>query len=74
MAPRFPRFPPDPDGLDEAFRHLHGSEAVEAYDAAVHSAIAEGGTVLDVDPAEFGLPEDFDDGERRLAHVMARDD
>lgn len=52
---------------------------VEAYNAAVESAqiaqaMGEGRGILDVDPTEFGLPEDYDDGERYFAHAMAKDD
>lgn len=47
---------------------------VEEYEAAVASAQASGGSILDVAPEEFGLPEDYDDGERYLAHAMQKDD
>lgn len=47
---------------------------VAEYRAAIESAEASGGSILDVDPTEFGLPEDMDDGERYFAHVMSKDD
>jgi hypothetical protein len=52
---------------------------VELYEANVEAAqiaqsMGEGNGVLDVDPTAFGLPEDYDDGERYFAHAMSKDD
>jgi hypothetical protein len=52
---------------------------VELYEANVEAAqiaqsMGEGNGILDVDPTEFGLPEDYDDGERYFAHAMQKDD
>jgi hypothetical protein len=53
---------------------IEHARQVELYEANVESAIASDGSILDVDPTEFGLPEDYDDGERYFAHAMSKDD